>query len=353
MRNITIFSPFSKNENDISNYCAAMMKLIYQDSPMQFNRLMEMLFIDYGDVPFFGPEFSQQSIVQSTNPSKKKSISDISITQSCINVVFETKKSWYGFSTKQINRYITKLSSDECCCQKYLVLLSNFDGKDWNSIPAIANAIKAPDVTLVPVDFEQLIDAMMEVSNNEFILQLLEELYLYLDDLGVLPSWKYRMEIINCRQSMGDVEKYNVYWCPDSYPHKRAMFFATYADKTINHIYRIRSIVKLSYNASKGDTEAEIIHNNVSKNNVPAMLAEAKNIIDTYRPTEVRHHDMKVFLLDERKDIIFTKTSRGGMMASKMYVEQINKNYKSSDIASKLNNDTWIDKSTIQNLLTK
>ena len=354
MRDLTLFSPFSNKENDISNYCGAMLKTIYRINPQAFNHIMEAITEGNCNAPVFGPVFTQQTRV---NKNASKSISDIAITQSCVKVFFETKKHFKGFYLKQINEYLVNIIEDNCCCKNYLILLANFDGNDPWDVPVIKKAIsvsknKFSHIEIIPVDFKQLINAMMEFCGNDFLHNILLDFYEYLDNLGLLPSWKNRLMIINCTGSMSDIENYNSYYCPMDYKHQRAFFFATYQSKNINHIFTIRAVLSVEYDKTSKTLVPGVIHNNVKASN-QSLENEAINIVNKCCLTEVRtQHAMKVILLDNRNDISFTKQSSGGMQTSKMYVENMNAKYNSAtNIANHLNNKTWRDKNDIESFL--
>lgn len=362
MNNVTLFSSYGANENTVSNYCAALMEKIYNHGPDDYNRLLEILLSDYGQVPVFGPSFSQQTAVnnggQSSN-AKQKSISDIEIAQWCVRICFETKLHHSGFATDQLNRYITNMLSGDCCCRNFLIMLSNFDGDDPKETKAYQDACKYLQqngkkncpLSIAAIDFEQLIDAMETCCSNVFLQELIADFRTFLDEMQLLPSWKNRMIVVNATASLPIFNSDNAYFCPFSYNHRRAMFMACYKDKQICQVHKIKGVVKVSYQSASGKHDASVVFNNDSID-VTQLKNEAIRIVSTHCAQEVKRHDMKVFLLTDKNEVSYCKSSRGGMQTSKMYVEHMNSKYSTAKaIANEVNNKTWLNKQDIENQL--
>src|SRR5665213_2305048 len=87
-REISIFSDYHQQENSLSNYCGLLMKILYQESPKQFQELLSALIKAKADI-IVGPTFSQQI-------KKVKSIPDLVIAQKSFAIHFETKlTNWF------------------------------------------------------------------------------------------------------------------------------------------------------------------------------------------------------------------------------------------------------------------
>ncbi len=330
-REISIFADYHQKENSLTNYCGLLMKLLYEDSPRQFEELLASLVRTDTNI-IVGPTFRQQT-------KQKKSIPDLSITQKSFSVFFETKTSnwFYG---DQIKRHVEGFgkSADD----KVLFLLSNFEQDSLENYfkKEIAKA-KKDGVILQPLRFEDFLGSLERVCNSEDMKDLLEEFKIYLDRNESLPKWKYLLEVVNCSGSMNEIQE-SVYICPDTggaYSHRRAKYFGPYAKKAVADIFEIRAIVVIEKNLG----ESKIKWSNVGIRE-RLLIQEARNKVQMWhsRIKENKSTPLQVFLLGAKEPTKFLKQTPGGMQGSKQYFWDIAADCKNSkELADKLRGKTW------------
>ena len=87
-RTISLFADFKHGENRITNYCGLMFKMLYQESPLAFEAVVNSLVGEEGRVRV-GPLFEQQVKTACGVP-------DMVIRQESFQLLFEVKKSdWF------------------------------------------------------------------------------------------------------------------------------------------------------------------------------------------------------------------------------------------------------------------
>lgn len=307
------------------------MKLIYQESPMRFQMFLTEL-VDGNLNIVVGPTFNQQT-------KKEKSIPDLAVIQRSYSVLFETKVSdWYY--EDQIYRHFNSFSTS--AETKILFLLSNFeqDNLEDHFRKEIETA-KDEGIILKPVTFEDFIGLLQSVCASEYLKSMLEEFKNYLDRNGLLPKWKYMLDVVNCSATMHEVDE-GVYMCPDTggaYSHRRAKYFGAYANKRIADIFEIKAIVSVEKNLQ----EAKIKWNNVGAKELD-LLTEAKSYISKWRVEENKFLSTQVFLLQNKEGTNFIKETSGGMFGSKKYFWDIALDCNNSaDLATKLRGRNWGD----------
>jgi hypothetical protein len=332
-REISLFSDYHQKENSVTNYCGLMMKLIYEDSPKRFEELLATLIQTDADTPV-GPIFSQQT-------KKKDSIPDLTITQRSFSIFFETKlTNW--FYTEQIEKHIEGFNDKTDT--KILFLLSNFDtDRPENSFGnAIAQA-KEANIILQPISYEDFIETLESVANTDYLSGLLEEFKVYLDRNGLLPKWKYLLDVVSCSGTVNEIEN-SSYICPDkggAYSHRRAKYFGAYAQKRVFKIFEIKAVVSVG----RGFDGSSIKWKNVEVGD-KEIIKEAMQKIKRWdnRVRENESIPLQVFLLSEGVETNFVKSTDGGMLQSKLYFWDIAKDVNSlEELGQKLDNRNWKD----------
>lgn len=330
-REISLFADYQQRENAVSNYCGLMMKLIYEESPRKFEELLTTLVPDATGL-IVGPSFHQQT-------KQGKGIPDLSIKQQSFTILFENKLfDW--FHSGQINRHVEGF--DDSVKIKVLFLLSSeFKNPDnlEQQFKAQIEVAKSQNIILQPITYEYFVDTLENVCKTEFLLRLIEEFKMYLDRYGLLPKWRYLLDVVNCGGTMAEVLD-NVYMCPDKggpYSHRRAKYFGPYANKNVAKIYEIDALVVVSSNLE----EAKIKWKNTDDTD-EALCERAKEKVKLYRLEENKDNSLQVFLLSDGVDTNFEKDSDGGMQQSKKYFWNIARNHPNSDtLAKELDGKKW------------
>lgn len=332
-REISLFADYHQRENSVTNYCGLMMKLIYEESPKRFEELLATLIQSDSDIPV-GPIFSQQT-------KKEKSVPDLAITQKSFSIFFENKLTDWFYSN-QIERHIEGFNDNTE--NKILFLLSNFDTDELEErFKAEIEKAKSDGVILQPISYEDFVGTIENVANTDYLNNLLEEFKIYLDRNGLLPKWKYLLDVVSCSGTMHEIENFS-YMCPDKggpYSHRRAKYFGPYAQKKVAKIYEIEAIVSIGRGLSEGHVKWK---NQKIKNDELIKLAKSKIEKWNYRIRENESVPLQVFLLRGGEETNFYKDSSGGMQQSKLYFWDIAKEVESSkELAEKLNNERWED----------
>lgn len=322
-REISLFADYQQRENAVTNYCGLMMKLIYEESPRKFEELLTTLVPDTTGL-IVGPSFHQQT-------KQGNSIPDLSIKQQSFTILFENKLfDW--FHPGQTDRHIEGF--DVSVKTKVLFLISNFenpDGLEQQFKPQIESA-KQKGVTLQPITYEYFVDELEKVCETEFLKRLIEEFKMYLDRYGLLPKWRYLLDVVNCVGTMTEVLD-NVYMCPEKggpYSHRRAKYFGPYSKKEVAKIYEIDALVVVSSNLE----DAKVKWNN-SKDTNEALCERAIEKVKLYRLEENKDTPLQVFLLSDGVTTNFKKATDGGMQQSKKYFWNIARNCSNSDDLAK------------------
>lgn len=332
-KEISLFSTYRQKENTVTNYCGLIMKLIYEESPRMFEELLAALIQGDADLSV-GPIFRQQHKME-------KSIPDLSITQKPFSVFFENKLSDW-FYDSQITKHINSFGDHQTT--KVLFLLANFEIDNYED--RFQNQIqqaKEGGVILQPLSYEDFIAALENLDIDGYLENVLEEFKAYLDGQGLLPKWKYLLDVVSCSGTMHEIEA-GAYMCPDkggAYCHRRARFFGPYSNKGVRTIHEIEAVVSVD----QGGENATIKWNNTGK---PEKQLKERAIAQIkkygYRLEENGRIPLQVFLLGEGQPTTFIKSSDGGMMQSKLYFWNIAKQCNSSkELAEELRNKTWED----------
>lgn len=334
-REISLFADYSARENRITNYCGLILKSLYGENPDAFEVVINKL-IKVNKSIKVSPIFTQQE-------KQIKSVPDLCINQRSFSIFFETKiNDW--FYTEQIENHLQGLNSQKADVN-ILFLLSNFETDNYEV--RFEKEIKIAEkynIILQPVSFEDFFEGMklenLNVSNT--FKDMLQEFKVYLDRAGLLPNWKYLLDIVNCGSTLNEVNN-GIYACPNSggsYSHSRAKYFGAYSNKSVSLISDIRAIVIVH----KGGNSGELKWKNTDEND-KKLIEEALiklNQCEQWRIEEVQRYDLQVFLLGERYSTNFYKTSKGGMFGAKQYFQDIPKEVRNSEeLAKYLNDKNW------------
>lgn len=329
-RKISLFADYHGKENSATNYCGLMFKLVHQESPRLFSQLLDLCFAGEVSLPVVGPVIEQQN-------KKNNNIPDLEITQAPFQIFFETKTlDWYH--EDQLDKHICGFSGDISI--KILVLLCKFEDKNVNpNRNQFKVKARNKGVTVVELTFEDLIFGLDEVCQTPMLQEYLLEFREYLERNDLLPTWKYRLDVVNCGVTRDEILNDAVYMCPDTggtYSHRRAQYLGTYWDKAVNDIFLIDALVSVSLNG----TAQQVKWNNDSKKNEKDLKRRALDAVRKYRADEIKHNPIQVFLLSEHRPIHFEKDTLGGLYGSKKYFV-IKEGKDIDDLADIINNAKW------------
>lgn len=336
MSEIGYFPKYSQKENQITNYTLLVLKQLYVESPTLFQEFIEGLLTGEGKNINVGVSFAQQ---ESYSCSAGKSIMDGVIKQEPFTIFVETKTSDW-FYDNQLNRHIENLLNIQG--QKVLLALANFDGlkSESKAFYDVKEKYKDyKDLIIKNIEFEDFLSALKELNvKSEMLMNMIAEYEIFLNDSDLLPTWKYRLDVVNCAVSEKDIKKYGVYVCPEAkgaYKHVRSKYFGIYGNKKVDTIAEIKGVC----------TVDECNNISVSWFNSDTCLKE--DLINTVKNKSEAFPDFRpiqVFALDNFKEgINFEKDSPGGMFGSKKYFNFGTKIKDIDELAELISNKNWSD----------
>lgn len=329
-REISLFANYRQEENTLTNYCGLLMKLLYENSPNQFEEFLSTIISPENSV-VIGPSFNQQK-------KEKNSIPDLAVSQNSFTIFFETKLTNWHYE-EQINNHIKGFDNSG---DKILFLLSNFDSDPTEQFKDVINAAEADGIIIKPISFEEFIGSLEEVCNTEYLENLLDEFKIYLDRNEHLPKWKYMLDVVNCGESLKEVLSESVYMCPDTggaYSHRRAKYFGPYKNKAVKSIFEIKAIISIEPNID----EPKVKWKNVVENDDALISQAIKKFKESKKRVEAnKAMAYQVFLLHKKIETNFVKETSGGMYQSKKYFWDIASDCKNSEeLAKKLQDKEW------------
>lgn len=234
-REISLFSDYHQRENSLTNHCGVLFRLIYRESPQQFEELLTALLPEEGQVRI-GPLFTQQE-------RRVKSVPDLLIQQEAFNLFFETKiDDW--FHDRQLKNHIRALTHSPGV--KVLFCLSNFERDDPEvQFAQLVKAAKHQSVFVKFLSFEELLQQVRVRRLSNTLVETVNEFEEYLDRNGLLPRWRYLLDVVNCGQTMDEI-KAGAYMCPNiggPYSHARARFIGSYQSKAVRSIHEVDALL--------------------------------------------------------------------------------------------------------------
>ena len=326
-RNIRLFPTYSQKENQTTNHCLLILKMLYEENPKFLSEVLSVL---------LGENFSGTVGVQFTQQRRvKESIPDGEITQKSFSIFIETKLG-SDFGKKQLLAHLETLKERQG--QRVLLALGNFeqDIPSHRDFPEIDSQAKVNDVYFAAISFEQFFQAIQLPSLSKNLIDAVSDLGEYLDENSLLPSWRYRLDVVNCKGSFDSVLQYKIYTCPaqgGSYNHRRSLYFGTYRNKCVEQIAQIEAVVDL-----ESEDEAIVVwrnDNRTEKELVEIAIERRQKLGDFWYP-------VRIFVLGDMYPTNFVKASSGGMFVSKQYFDIAKLKVSSAeDLAAKLREKTW------------
>ncbi|WP_437991317.1 hypothetical protein [Sorangium sp. So ce145] len=328
---ITLFSGYGQKENRTTNYCLLVLRMIYEENPKFLGEVLSNL-VDEELADVVGVHFRQQT-------RKKGSVPDGLIIQRPFTIYIETKNfDW--FYDAQLKQHLKALHEDGSGL-KALVALGNFEAltdNRFSNIVALCTDEYQGSIYFAAVSFEEFLDALPRDKVSKNLSDTLDDFEAYLNEVGVLPRWKHRLDVVNCSRRPGEVTKENVYVCPakgGAYNHLRAKYFGMYQGKAVRYVALIEAVVELD-----GEGGGTLRWKHVDTPDADLMArAEAKRV--RLRPGT---DPLRVFLLGPLHPTDFRKPTKGGMQNSKQYfdIERLAPS-DAADLAERLRGQTWRD----------
>ncbi|MGD1088080.1 MAG: hypothetical protein ABR955_05070 [Verrucomicrobiota bacterium] len=144
-----------------------------------------------------GPLFTQQAI-------KSKSVPDLLVLQEAFSLYFETKiDDW--FYDEQLARHVDALAKTNGV--KVLFCLSNFEtDTPEDRFQHLRKEAAKRDILVQFVSFEELLQKVRLLRLSNPLLETVDEFEQYLDRNELLPRWRYLLDVVNCGQTMDEIE---------------------------------------------------------------------------------------------------------------------------------------------------
>ena len=348
-QNIRLFPTYSQNENQTTNYCLLILKMLYEENPKFLAEVLSELlgenFSGKVGVKFaqqirskqIRKDISDETITQIKD--KQKSIPDGEITQEQFSILIETKLGC-NFDKDQLCEHIKVLKAKEG--QKVLLALGKFetDTPSHPCFPEVETEAKKHEITFLGVSFEQFLEAIRLIQQSYLpknLVDAISDLGEYFDENNLLPSWKYRLDIVNCARYFDSVVRHKIYTCPaqgGQYNHQRSLYFGTYRNKCVEQIARIEAVVDL-----ESESEAKLVWKNddLVNDSIQTAIERRQKLGDSWYP-------VRIFVLGDFFQTNFIKGTPGGMFGSKKYFDiKMLKIDDANDLATKLKGKTWKD----------
>lgn len=307
---ISLFPRYAVKENRVTNYTMLMVKLVYEESPLLYQDLLDAV------LPTLTlralPKFEQQK------PSKA-SVPDGVITQRAYTIHIETKTSdwFYG---DQLSSHIRGLAERADGGTRVLIALAPFADGGQEELERQYNREEsdAPSAVLLrALSFRDFAEALPPASPETQLARTIEEYRSYLNDEGLLGSWQDWLDVVNCAVWPEHFTDALVYTCPvegAAYSHRRCKFLGLYKNKTVSHVAEIRGVVIVS---PDGNGSVQWSNDGTSADELLALGRERAlkawgGLVDEER---------RVFVLSEPCPTAFVKDTKGGMLGSKKYFD--------------------------------
>ncbi len=326
---IRLFPSYSQKENQTTNHCLLILKMLYEENPKFLSETLSIL---------LGESFSGNvgvQFVQQQKDKKEKGIPDGEISQEPFSILIETKLR-DDFDENQLQRHLNNLKSRQGA--KVLIALGNFeqDIPTHPIFPKVEEEAKKLEVSFIGISFEQFLQAIQLPYLPKNLIDAVSDLGEYFDENNLLPSWKYRLDVVNCARDFDNVVRHKIYTCPTkgaARQHQRSLYFGAYRIKCVEQIARIDAVVDLD-----SESESKLVW----KNNDQSDTNLIKIALDRREQKGEYWYPIRVFVLGDFFPTNFYKASSGGMFGAKQYFDikklQVN---DAHDLAIKLKDKSW------------
>ena len=305
-RNVRLFPTFSQRENQTTNHCLLILKMLYEENPKFLSEALDLL-LDEALSDAIGVKFTQQKRGQNCVP-------DGEIMQEPFSILIETKRGNH-FNREQLLNHLKTLNQRQG--KKILIALGNFEFEGNSCDPILAEVeqqAKADGVFFTCVSFERFLQSIRLNYLPKNLVDAIDDLDDYFDEEDLLPTWKRRLDVVNCKRTFDQVLQHRVYICPANgghYSHRRSSYFGTYRNKRVEQVALIEAVIDL-----ESQTEATLKWKNVdcSNESLIAIAQERHRCCADWFPA-------RIFVLGELHPTDFEKTSPGGMQGNKQYFD--------------------------------
>jgi hypothetical protein len=325
---ISLFSGYDQPENRTTNYCLLVLKLLYEEHPRFLGEVIAALAGDATVADRVGVRFRQQRGIG-------RLVADGHIDQRPLHLYLETKHSdWFddGKLAEEIG-LIAEEHRDGA--SSVLLALANFDRDPVDRFPAARAASTSLGVTFAATSFEELLGAVREISVPKTLADTFDDFAAYLDDTGLLPSWKTRLDVVNCGRTAERVISLGAYACPamgGAYNHARAKYFGVYKGKRVTHLAEIEAVVDVA------PSESAVVWKQTA-NSSEELISSARTLLTAWGDDLMPG---RVFVLGPLHETNFVKDSPGGMFGSKIYFDISSIPASSSEeLAAALRDKVW------------
>lgn len=302
--------------------------MLYEENPKFLSEVLSSL-VGESLSGTVGVKFTQQK-------RGKESVPDGEIAQEPFTIFIETKRGSI-FDKEQLISHIKTLKDK--LGMKILIALGNFDRDeepDESAFVEVREKAQKSEIIFVSVNFEKFLQSLQLEYLPKNLADAVSDLGEYFDEENLLPSWKYRLDVVNCRLSFDSIIERKIYICPakdGQYNHRRSLYFGMYRNKRVEQVALIEAVIDL-----ESEEEFTLKWKNIDKSDDELVkIARERRNQDTESWYPVR-----VFLLSEVSYTDFVKASPGGMFSSKQYFDISKlKVIDTADLARKLKGKTW------------
>lgn len=353
MQEISLFPtpPSKQKENFVTNYCGLMLKLIYENNPVRFEKLISQITSEDNQGVSVLPQFEQQK-------KADMSIPDMQIIQRGYALYFETKITGDSFKIEQIEKHIEGIRKNEPTdSAKVLFLLANyqnneeslediFGNKEAQRLRKLAEAHK---ISLIMLSFENFLEEVKKAVAGSYLEKIGEEFEYFLSKEDLLPRWKYLLDVVNCGKTIGEFAR-GYYVCPaegSAYHHKKAKYLGGYNSKKVAYVAEVAAMAVVGYENGKYDVEKIWNDKKLSDEEITKRAIEGLEL-DSERIEYVKKgNSLQIFILADVVECNFQKDTSGGMFGSKVYFELdkcLKKDFANTqELAEFLNSKKWSD----------
>jgi hypothetical protein len=328
---ISLFSGYDQPENRTTNYCLLVLKMLYEENPKFLGEALSAL---AGEAvgESVGVRFRQQRPIGDL-------VADGHIEQQPFQVYIETKRhDW--FDDRKLSGEIRDIGALHSGRSTSLLLaLANFDADPGSRFPLAMTSGIDVGVGFRASTFEDFLAAVHLDHISKFLSDTLDDFREYLDSQDLLPSWKNRLDVVNCATTADRIHALGIYACPTvggSYTHARARYFGIYRGKRATHVAEILAVV---------DVDADVNGTRIRWQN---SQDAPSGLTDYARSQLIAWGDDlmpgRVFVLGRLHETNFEKDTPGGMFGSKKYFDISSlKPTSASELAEALKSRTWTD----------
>ncbi|CVH75287.1 hypothetical protein BN3658_00256 [Coriobacteriaceae bacterium CHKCI002] len=342
-RTISLFADFKHGENRITNYCGLMFKMLYQESPLAFEAVVNSLVGEEGRVRV-GPLFEQQVKTACGVP-------DMVIRQESFQLLFEVKKSDW-FHSDQLERYLDGMAAQPADAKVLFLLCGDELCDDDARFREADERAAEKGIAVVLLTFDELVKKLRNgvPCASDRLSAMVDEFEEYLSRAGVLPWWKTLFDVANCGPIFDEVKR-GTYFCPDTgggYSHRRARFFGACFQKHVRFVAEIRAVVVVGAcegEGAGGALEAKSVKWNNSGEDDGALEAEALAFAEGEEACRraALTEDQQVFLLGHKYETDFEKDTSGGLLTKRYFWGVPDKCSSAEELACMIRGKRWSD----------